>query len=243
MGQLSQEGRGRKPQHFSGFLRQRFISCSRFTRLWLFSEGLHSWTWDPPLFGSCCFSKEWQRLNVSLSFSLEVTARVQWAEAGHPAQLPEGGDGCCFHRGSASPRAQPSGGGRVNKSLETAPWRRRACSLLCAVSRGSPCSARRGSQPLRREALWLLGPCIPHFPPRPSVLRSVSRWAAAWKLTAPDPPLPLLPFASGPAHCASYVTKFISPNSSSPNSSFLPRQGRWPSRVCTRSPLLDGCAS
>lgn len=29
----------------------------------------------------------------------------------------------------------------------------------------------------------------------------------------------------------------------SPNLSFLPHQGRWPSRVCTRSPLLNGCAS
>lgn len=60
------------------------------------SESLHSWTRDQPLFGSCySYDREWQKLSVSSSFSLELMVQVSWAKAGHLA-LPTRGRGWVF---------------------------------------------------------------------------------------------------------------------------------------------------
>lgn len=214
MGQLPQEGRGSKPPHFSGFLRQRIISCSHFTRcgsspgVFIPGPGIHS------------------------GLDRAVTAK-----SGRDS-VSLGGDGCCFHRGSTRPRAQAGSrmpsplmgkGEQVtgDSTVEKAGLRRalRGLPQVSLLSPGAGASLRR------RKPSGFPGPASPT--------------PAAGALHCQPPGCRLEAHGPGPApsHHVPLLPVVLIVPLRSPDSSFLPHQGRWPSRVCARSPLLDGCAS
>lgn len=167
MGQLPQEGRGSKPPHFSGFLRQRIISCSHFTRcgsspgVFIPGPGIHS------------------------GLDHAVTAK-----SGRDS-VSLGGDGCCFHRGSTRPRAQAGSrmpsplmgkGEQVtgDSTVEKAGLRRalRGLPQVSLLSPGAGASLRR------RKPSGFPGPASPT--PAAGALHC----QPPWKLTALDPPPP-----------------------------------------------------